>query len=202
MNEKKVMKVKKAYSIAHLMAQVLENKSLFKKSELGDGDESGGGHGYSNSRAGQLYGDFEALGMLEQNHANYEAMGFSHQAFVDVVLSQDEKYEPIDQERSRSIAQEIQKKIDGVIMVYTVFGSVDLRCKIVGQTLRDVEKAALEVRAMRGVATATTAIVIDDTDKAIVKEKMANLLRRKDPSAAFHTFFWGARDGGPTEEGE
>jgi DNA-binding Lrp family transcriptional regulator len=199
--KKKIVKSKGSYSVALLMAKVLETNKDFKRSDLGD---EGAGHGYGATAAGQKYAEFEELGMLEQNHPNYELMGFAHQAFVDVVLAKRTvSGANIDQAVSRSIAKQIQEKIDGVIMVYTVFGTVDLRCKVVGQRLRDVEKAALEIRALSGVEAATTHIVIDDTDSVLVKKKMAGVLRREENEQHFNSNFSVLKGGSITpDEGQ
>lgn len=186
-------KQKGSYSVALLMAKILETQKNFKKTELG-GD--GADHGYGVTAASQKHTDFEECGMLEHNHPNYQQMGFVHQAFVDVILAKRRNPdEVIDQVVSREVAKEIQEKIDGVIMVYTVFGAVDLRCKVVGQRLRDVEKAALEIRALPGVETATTYIVIDDTDRDLVKRKMASVLRRGENEQHFNFHFAAAKGG-------
>lgn len=204
MSDEKKNPAGKVYSRALLLSQIIETTRDFKKSDLGDGNSPLASHGFGASRAGQIYGDFEALGMFQQNHPNYEAMGFVHQAFVDVIFQNDVDTSPpeisedsdlTDQTQSALIAKKIQREVDGVIMVYTIFGQVDLRCKVVGQTLRDVERAALKIRSWPEIASATTSVTIDDTDYDLVRKKMANLLKGKAIADGFEAFFKASNNG-------
>lgn len=44
-------------------------------------------------------------------------------------------------------------------------------------TLRDVERASLEIRSLEGVISATTSITLDETNQTVVSKKMAKFLR-------------------------
>lgn len=164
------------HAIALLLAQILESAGgASLDAEQDDAHDQTNGHTFAKTAVNNHYNKFKSLGILQADFPNYESMGFRHQAFVDVVLNHQ-----TGQAESHAVSRKIQEDIDGVIMVYTIFGSVDLRCKVVGWTLRDVERASLEIRSLKGVSSATTAITLDETDRTAVSKKMAKLLRDPD----------------------
>jgi DNA-binding Lrp family transcriptional regulator len=166
-------KSKPDHAVALLLAQTLEAATnSAADDEPDDRYDPTSDHTFGKTAANDYVNKFKRLGIFQSNFPNYEAMGFRHQAFVDVVLDHQ-----TGQEKSHAVSLRIQEDIDGVIGVYTIFGSVDLRCKVVGWTLRDVERASLEIRSLEGVISATTSITLDETKQNVISKKMAKFMR-------------------------
>ena len=106
-------------------------------------------------------------GVLKDSFPNFFQMGFQSQAFVDIEMEND-----ADQVR---LLQELHS-VPGIIMIYTVFGNVDMRCKIVGLDLKAVEAVSLRIRKLDGVQRVATSIVVDEMNQEKMRENWAQLL--------------------------
>lgn len=98
-------------------------------------------------------------GLLQDGFPNFFQMGFQAQAFVDIEMKNE-----ADQLKLAADLHEVP----GVIMIYTVFGGIDLRCKIVGLDLKAVEAVSMKIRKLDGVQRVATSIIVDE----MVPEKM------------------------------
>ncbi len=106
-------------------------------------------------------------GVLQDSFPNFFQMGFQAQAFVDIETSNEADQAKV----TRDLHQ-----VPGVIMIYTVFGTVDLRCKVVGRNLKAVEAVSIAIRKVEGVQKVTTSIVVDEVDPEKMRMNWAALL--------------------------
>ncbi|MEJ6396185.1 Lrp/AsnC ligand binding domain-containing protein [Gymnodinialimonas sp. 2305UL16-5] len=125
--------------------------------------------------ANKRFNVFMSAGLLRDRYPNFMEIGFKAQAFIDITLSKSA-------EESTNIQDEaeVRKKLNAipnVILVYTVFGSVDVRCKVVGIDLRDVERTTMLIREIKGVLDTSTSVIIDDTNYNLSREKWAELIK-------------------------
>lgn len=114
--------------------------------------------------------------LVRDRYPNFAEIGFKAQAFIDITLSKSAT-------ETTAVKDEIEIKkklndIENVILVYTVFGDVDLRCKVVGIDLRDIERTTMSIRDIEGILDTTTSIILDDTDYELGREKWAQLIRK------------------------
>ncbi len=114
-------------------------------------------------------------GLLRDKHPDFSAIGFEAQAFIDVKL-ETASHDSSEQLLEDYVRQELGK-IDEIISLYTVFGDIDLRCEVVGITLRHIEGIAMRIREITGVQSSVTSIIIDETDYNSVRSRWANLIR-------------------------
>ncbi|WP_300020151.1 Lrp/AsnC ligand binding domain-containing protein [uncultured Roseobacter sp.] len=116
-------------------------------------------------------------GVLQDSFPNFFQMGFQAQAFVDIEMTN---------ESDQSKVTDDLHGVPGVIMIYTVFGNVDVRCKVVGRNLKEVESVATTIRKLDGVQKVTTSIVVDEMDNKKMRVNWASLLEENrehiDPS--------------------
>ena len=94
-------------------------------------------------------------------------MGFQSQAFVDIEMEND-----ADQGK---LLQDLHS-VPGIIMIYTVFGNVDMRCKVVGLDLKAVEAVSMGIRKLGGVQRVATSIVVDEMLPEKMRDNWAQLL--------------------------
>ena len=106
-------------------------------------------------------------GFLRDNYPNFNQIGFRAQAFVDIEMNT--KADP------QSVKLDLHK-IRGVIMIYTVFGDVDMRCKVVGTDLQSVEKVAMDIRQVTGVKKVSTSVIVDESLEELMRENWAGLI--------------------------
>lgn len=119
---------------------------------------------------------FTEKGVLRDRQPNFFRIGFQAQAFIDILLKSSSK----DAERSAVIEHAVKdklKEIENIIQIYTVFGDVDLRCAVVGLTLRDIEAVAMKIRSIPGVQSSSTSIILDDTEYDHAPQRWARLIR-------------------------
>jgi DNA-binding Lrp family transcriptional regulator len=106
-------------------------------------------------------------GVLQASFPNFFQMGFQSQAFVDIELDN-----LADQDKVTNDLHEVP----GIIMIYTVFGGVDMRCKVVGRNLKAVEAVSMAIRKVDGIQKATTSILVDEMDAEKMRLNWATLL--------------------------
>ena len=106
-------------------------------------------------------------GVIQDGFPNFFQMGFQSQAFVDI-----EMVKNADQEKLTKALH----SVPGVIMIYTVFGDVDMRCKVVGIDLKAVEGVAMTIRRQDDVARVSTSIIVDEMVPDLMRENWAKLL--------------------------
>lgn len=153
------------HSNALLLADIIKNPNKnnnwhFKKENV-DKD-----HGFTN--ANDNINAFLYSEVFRDKFPNFFRMGFSSQAFVDLKLSK------------VAVEEDIKKKLHqlhGIITIYTVFGEVDLRCKVVGTTPREIEQISMKIRRLDGVESSTTNIVVDDTNYQLMIENWSELIK-------------------------
>lgn len=149
-----------------LLADVISEPSMTKK-EHSHLEESPKGHTLKSPSP--YIASFERKGLIRKNFPNFYKIGFTSQAFVDVKIG-DGKKEP---EIKKSLHE-----IPGVIKIYTIFGDIDLRCKVVGIDLHSVEKVAMEIRNIEGVYSSTTNIILDDTNRELMLKNWGELVKK------------------------
>ena len=108
-----------------------------------------------------------ANNLLYEYQPNFHELGFVDQAFVDAKIYND-AHPP-------TLMDQLHKII-GVIETYTMFGEIDVRCKIVGRDHKALEKIALAIRELEGVKSANTTILIESTDHQNMRENWARLI--------------------------
>lgn len=106
-------------------------------------------------------------GVLKDSFPDFYKIGFQSQAFVDIEMSN-----RADQVK---LMNELHL-VPGVIMIYTVFGDVDMRCKIVGLDLKAVEAVSMAIRKLDGVERVSTSIVVDEMIPETMRKNWARLL--------------------------
>lgn len=131
---------------------------------------------------------FVRRGLVRDKFPNFFEIGFRTQAFIDIHLKAALTVASA-AEMDLAVRHKLNA-IDNVVLVYTVFGDVDLRCKVVCTDLRELEQTAMTIRGIEGVASSTTSIVLDDTDYHAVRGKWARMIRERagelDPSISRH----------------
>lgn len=162
---------------ANLLARMIEKPTRNRKEYL---DKSI--HGMAERRTRSVISSLDEKEPYRIYYPNFLRMGFTAQAFVDITLSSDKEkiLENIECDLAFSdieeyVKHELNKKI-GVILIYTVFGKVDLRCKVVGRDLKHLERIVMGIRKIHGVRNAETHIIIDETNYEISRESWSNLI--------------------------
>jgi Lrp/AsnC ligand binding domain len=123
-------------------------------------------HGFS--RPNEAVDFFKKNRMIVDAHPNFYNFGFISQAFVDIIIDK--------RADSNKIKAELHK-VHGVIMIYTVFGTIDIKCKVVGIDLRSIEDASLQIRKIDGVSSVTTSIVIDESNYDMMRKNWSEMIR-------------------------
>lgn len=121
-------------------------------------------------------------GLIQEKYPNFFNIGFRVQAFVDISIASDINNGSMNEEiyRTKTIEDFIKGelfRIKNVILVYTVFGEIDLRCKIVGVDLRQIERTAMAIREIKGIRESRTSIIVDETIYADARDRWADLVR-------------------------
>lgn len=165
---------------ASLLAKMIEKPSRNRKEYLDKGI-----HGMAERKARSVIGSLDEKEPYRIYYPNFLRMGFTAQAFVDITLTSSNEYKilkainEISEENFDSIDEYVKytlNQITGVILLYTVFGKVDLRCKVVGKDLRHLERIVMSIRKILGVGNAETHIIIDETDYDISRESWSRLI--------------------------
>jgi hypothetical protein len=158
--------------VAQLAADVIELNNKNESDYYHHDDNNQTGHGLKKQAVAAALNALRAHGMVRDGYPNYEKFGFESQAFIDVTL---------DLQDDRTSEKEIRKSITddpSVILIYTVFGEVDLRCKVVGFNAREIEKTAMKIKAIKGVSSSKTFMIIDETDDKTWRKRAASLIRQ------------------------
>lgn len=118
---------------------------------------------------------FREVGIVRDCYPNFERIGFETQAFVDIALETNERIA-----HGNSLENDVRQGLNlipNIVLIYTIFGSVDIRCKVVGMNLRQIEKTAMKIREIPGVKSSNTSIIVDETDYNNSRKKWADLIR-------------------------
>jgi len=166
------------YSGSLLLAEVVRHPKRAKTDHAHKSGKQPRSHGLKSPN--EKINMFLSKSLVRDKYPNFFAIGFRAQAFIDIRLSQ--------QGSSAEIANHSAKvrnklnEIGNVILIYTVFGNVDLRCKIVGIDLRHIERIAMEIRSIEGVQDSVTSIVVDETEYDNARLKWAHLIEENKES--------------------
>lgn len=168
------------FARALLLADVIafpERKLGDHSSRLDDGDATTEQkHGIADPN--DYIKEFSNKGVVRDKYPNFYQMGFKSQAFIDITISKDGLDQPTSDSKMEDQVRAALRDVDNVVLIYTVFGQVDLRCKVVGVDLRDVERTAMEIRDIPGVLTSTTSVVLDETSYDGASQKWGDLVRK------------------------
>lgn len=110
--------------------------------------------------------------VLRKAYPNFFSAGFAAQAFIDIVLA---PHSGEGEGVEVGVRRELQQ-VSNVVLVYTVFGDIDLRCKVVAPDLKGIESTSREIRKISGVESVATSIVVDETDYDKARHRWAKLI--------------------------
>lgn len=147
--------------IGLLAADVIELNKRIESEYYHDDASNETQHGLKKTAVNGALNALRGHGMVRDGYPNFESFGFESQAFVDITLdlASDEDDALTEKDIRKAILEDPR-----VILIYTVFGEVDLRCKVVGFSPRDIEQSAMRIKALEGVSSSKTFMIIDETN--------------------------------------
>ena len=157
------------YPISYLLSDIVE-EPLRGKTKYAEPRRGRPHHGLR--RTSDPYDDLFSQDVLRGAYPNFFSAGFGAQAFIDIVLAPHSGDGDGVEVRVRNELQDVSN----VVLVYTVFGGIDLRCKVVAPDLKGIETTSREIRKIVGVESVATSIVVDETDYDLARSRWARLI--------------------------